>query len=117
MIKRFYFLPMYALKVDPEAEVRHRPGRDSTLQLSQRLDGGPVELNLPISTHGEWCLAASEEEARQGGVESARERWPESEGWINHTSGALLFTKTSLLEALKHISDDEETPETPDVIM
>ncbi len=52
---------------------------------------GNVELEHQFTLAVDVAFAVSEDEAKEKCLERLKERYPESDGWVSHVAGAMLF--------------------------
>jgi hypothetical protein len=82
--QKLFVLAMYAMKLDP-SRVRFTPQEDGTVhwELKEMLDER-TGLFPSVSLWAVAAIAASEDEAKEMGMQRLLEDCPWQDGWVNH---------------------------------
>lgn len=111
MKEKLYIIAASATKVGDGIDAETVAGG---VRLGFQCSGTGVHGAITVESLPDMTWAKSEDEAMELGLVFARERWPESEGWISHTSHvrdvdtSFILESAAKVEAMMKPEDAEE---------
>lgn len=114
-----YITALCAMKFDPEHITQVKREGDNIRSTSWvQIDEGEGTSILQHEVIGLGVLtilASTLTQAEQLGIEQAREKWPEVDGWVGHTAYPRGVSKSLLIDAIERVSEDFSDDEAGDV--
>ena len=113
--RALYVLAFYAEKLRPDValDIDNLNGASDFVLNSADATGERLQHRLIADA----VVAASDEEAKQLGVERVLARFPEEEGWANHEVTVAIVTREFLLDAVEQSDDREGRQDESEIVM